>query len=136
MVERTLAIIKPDAIAAKHTGAIIGIIENNGFRIVAMQKVLLDKPQAEQFYAVHRGRSFFDELTSYMASGPIIVMALEKENAVASWRTLMGDTNPANAQPGTIRNLFGTNIGANAVHGSDSLENAGTEIAFFFPELK
>lgn len=136
MVERTLAIIKPDAIVAHHVGAIIGIIENNDFQIIRMLMCSLTKKDAERFYAVHKNRSFFDELTSYMSSGPIIVLALEKENAVAAWRTLMGDTNPANAQPGTIRNLFGTNIGANAVHGSDSLENAQIELAFFFPDLK
>lgn len=135
MVERTLAIIKPDAVAARHTGNIIDIIENNDFAIVRMYKTDLSKAKAEQFYAVHKGKPFFEELTSFMSSGPIVVLALEKENAVKAWRDLMGDTNPANAAPGSIRNLYGTSIGSNATHGSDAAATAKQELAFFFPEL-
>lgn len=134
-MERTLAIIKPDAVAGKHSGNIINIIENNDFSIVAMYKTQLTKEQAERFYAVHKGKKFFDELVEFMASGPIIVMALEKEGAIKAWRNVMGDTNPANATPGTIRNLYGVSIGSNAVHGSDAPETATQELAFFFPNL-
>lgn len=134
-MERTLAIIKPDAVAGKHTGNIINIIENNDFSIVAMYKTKLTREQAERFYAVHKGKKFFDELVNFMASGPIVVMALEKEGAVKAWRNIMGDTNPANATPGTIRNLYGTSIGSNAVHGSDATETAAQELEFFFPNL-
>lgn len=135
MIERTLAIIKPDAVLAKHTGNIIDIIENNDFTILKMYKTQLSKAKAEEFYAVHRGKPFFEELTSYVSSGPIIVMALEKDNAIKAWRDLMGDTNPGNASPGTIRNLYGTSIGSNAVHGSDSPETAKKELGFFFSDL-
>ncbi len=135
-IERTLAIIKPDAIRAKNAGKIIDMIEAHGFNILRMKKMQLTKEQAEEFYAVHKARSFFDELTSFMISGPVIVMALEKENAIADWRKLMGETNPANAAPGTIRKLFGANIGDNAVHGSDSPETAQFEVGFFFPDQK
>jgi nucleoside-diphosphate kinase len=135
MKERTLAIIKPDSVAAHHSGDIIKIIELNKFTIVAMKKLQLSRAQAEAFYEVHKTRSFFGELVSYMMSGPFIVMALEKEDAVAQWRTLMGATNPAQAAPGTIRYMFGTSIGSNATHGSDAPETAAQELKFFFPEL-
>ncbi len=135
-IERTLAIIKPDATRAKNAGKIIDMIEAHGFTIVGMKKMQLTREQAEQFYAVHKARPFFGELTEFMVSGPVIVMALEKENAIAQWRKLMGETNPANAATGTIRKLFGTSIGDNAVHGSDSPETAKFEVSFFFPELK
>jgi len=131
-MEATLAIIKPDAVQAKHAGDIISIIENNGFELLGMYNAQLNREAAEAFYAVHKEKPFFDELVSFMTSGPIVVLALAKENAVKAWRELMGDTNPANAASGTIRNLYGTNIGENAVHGSDSLENAAKELAFFF----
>lgn len=134
-MERTLAIIKPDAVASKHTGNIIDIIENNDFNIVRMYKTRLTRDQAERFYDVHKGKSFFEELVSMMISGPIIVLALEKDGAVKAWRDLMGDTNPANAAPGTIRNLYGTSIGSNATHGSDAQATAVQELAFFFPDL-
>ena len=134
-MERTLAIIKPDAVTSKHTGNIIDIIENNDFNIVRMYKTRLTRDQAERFYAVHKGKSFFEELVSMMISGPIIVLALEKDGAVKAWRDLMGDTNPANAAPGTIRNLYGTSIGSNATHGSDAQATAVQELAFFFPDL-
>ncbi len=134
-MERTLAIIKPDAVAAKHTGNIIDIIENNDFNIVRMYKTKLSRDQAERFYAIHKGKSFFEELVCMMISGPIIVLALEKDGAIKAWRELMGDTNPANAAPGTIRNLYGISIGSNATHGSDSPATAVQELAFFFPDL-
>jgi nucleoside-diphosphate kinase len=134
-MERTLAIIKPDAVAAKHTGNIIDIIENNDFNIVRMYKTKLTRDRAERFYAIHKGKPFFEELVSMMISGPIIVLALERDGAIKAWRDLMGDTNPANAAPGTIRNLYGTSIGSNATHGSDAPATAATELAFFFPDL-
>ncbi|MCL4360813.1 nucleoside-diphosphate kinase [Candidatus Dependentiae bacterium] len=135
MVERTLAIIKPDAVQAKHSGMIINLIELNKFSIVRMEKINLSKERAEKFYEVHKERSFFQELVSYMTSGSVIVMALEKENAVKDWRDLVGATDPLKAAPGTIRKMFGTSIGNNATHGSDSIENAKVELKFFFPNL-
>lgn len=134
-VERTFAIIKPDAVAAKNSGKIIDMIEAHGFNIVGMRKMQLTKELAEKFYAVHSARPFFGELTSFISSGPVIVMVLEKENAIADWRKLMGETNPANAAAGTLRKLFGTNIGDNAVHGSDAAETASFELGLFFPDL-
>lgn len=134
-MERTLAIIKPDAVKAKNTGKIIDRIEQEGFSIIGLAKLQLDKEQAESFYAVHKGRGFFNELVSFMTSGPIVVLALEKENAVKAWRDLMGATDPLKAEPGTLRKLFGTNVGENATHGSDSLENAAIELDFFFEDL-
>ena len=134
-MERTLAIIKPDAVSAKHTGNIIDIIENNDFNIVRMYKTKLTRDQAERFYGIHKGKPFFEELVSMMTSGPVIVLALEKDGAIKAWRDLMGDTNPANAAPGTIRNLYGISIGSNATHGSDASATAATELAFFFPDL-
>lgn len=128
----TCGIIKPDAVRDHHAGMIIQLIEWNGFTIKEMKKMHLSVEQASAFYAIHQERSFFDELVAYTTSGPVIVMALEKDNAVADWRSLMGATNPEQAAPGTIRKMFGLNIGTNAVHGSDSLENAEKELAFFF----
>lgn len=136
MAEKTLAIIKPDAVRAKNSGKIIDRIEQAGFEIIGMKKLQLTKDQAERFYAVHKERKFYPELVEFMTSGPVIVMALKKENAVAAWRTLMGATNPAEAAQDTIRKLFGTNVGENATHGSDSTENAKIEVEFFFPELR
>ena len=136
MKERTLAIIKPDCVAARQSGDIIKIIEFNKFNIIAIKKLQLSKAQAEAFYAVHQERSFFGELVSYMISGSVVIMALEKENAIADWRTLMGHTNPAQATIGTIRYMFGTTIGSNATHGSDALATAIQELKFFFPELQ
>jgi nucleoside-diphosphate kinase len=135
MPERTLGIIKPDAIAALRSGDIIALVELNKFTLVRLEKVGLIRSQAEFFYAVHKSKPFFNELVDYMLSGPVILMVLEKTNAVQEWRTLMGATNPIQATVGTIRYMFGTTIGANAVHGSDSLETAAREISFFFPEL-
>jgi nucleoside-diphosphate kinase len=136
MTERTFAIIKPDAVAARHTGDIVACIERNQFTILHMQKVLLSREKAEAFYAVHKARPFFAELVEYMISGPIVVMALERDNAIESWRMLMGATNPANAQVGTLRYMFGTSIGSNATHGSDSAQTAASELALFFPDMK
>lgn len=135
MIEKTLAIIKPDAIAAKHSGSIINIIELNKFNILRMQKIQMTRNQAEAFYAVHKERSFFQELVSLMISGPVIIMALEKENGISQWRDLMGATDPLKASPGTIRAMFGASIGNNATHGSDSPDNAKVELKFFFPDL-
>lgn len=131
-MEKTLAIIKPDAILAKYSGPIINLIELNHFNILAMKKLHLKREQAEKFYEIHKERSFFGELVEYMISGPVIVMALEKENAVNDWRLLMGATDPAKATVGTIRKMYGKSIGSNATHGSDSPENAKNEVKFFF----
>lgn len=135
-MERTLALIKPDAVEDQFTGAIIACIEDAGFDIIGLKKLELTKEQAEKFYAVHKDRSFFGELVNFMSSGPIVAMVLEKENAIADWREFMGATDPEEAEEGTIRNEFGRNKGENATHGSDSIETAANEIAFFFPELK
>lgn len=134
-VERTLSIIKPDAVAKNVIGQILTRFENSGLRLVAIRMMTLTKQQAGEFYAIHRGKPFYDELVSYMLSGPVVVSTLEGPNAVAKNRELMGATNPKDAAPGTIRGDFADSISANAVHGSDSLENAKTEISFFFPDL-
>lgn len=131
-IERTFSIIKPDATARNLTGAINDMIERAGLRIVAQKRTCISREQAERFYAVHRERPFFRDLVDFMMSGPVVVQVLEGENAVALNRDIMGATNPANAAPGTIRKDFAESIEANSVHGSDSLENAATEIAFFF----
>lgn len=135
-MQRTLAIIKPDAVEAGHTGTIIDRIHEEGFQIRAMKLVFLTKKQAEGFYAVHRGRPFFEELTTFMSSGPCIPMVLEHADAVAHWRSVIGATNPAEAAKGTIRNLYAESVGRNAVHGSDSAENGRLESAYFFPEAE
>lgn len=131
-MERTLAIIKPDSVRKHVVGAIIDKIERAGFRVVAMKLTRLTKAEAGEFYAVHKARPFYGELVDFMSSGPCVPMVLEKENAVAAFRELIGATDPAKAAEGTIRKLYGTNVGENAIHGSDSVENAHTEIAFFF----
>ncbi len=131
-MERTFAIIKPDAVERKLAGKILDRIESNGFNIVGMKMIRMTKPQAEGFYHVHKERPFFGELCAYMASGPIIVLCLEKENAIADWRTLMGATNPANAEPGTIRRDFARSLQENSAHGSDAPETAAFEIPYFF----
>lgn len=136
MLEKTFAIIKPDAVAAKNTGKIIERIEAEGFVIKGMKKVHLSKAVAEKFYFVHRDRPFYNDLTSFMSSGPCVVMCLEKENAIRAWRDLMGATNPAAATEGTLRKQFGKNIDNNAVHGSDAPETAAEEVAFFFSALE
>ncbi|WP_461044527.1 nucleoside-diphosphate kinase [Spirosoma harenae] len=129
---RTFTMIKPDAVEAGHTGAIIKHIEEAGFRIVAIKKTQLTSERAGQFYAVHRERPFYNDLRTYMSSGAIIPMILEKENAVTDFRKLIGATNPAQAEEGTIRKLYAKSMEANAIHGSDSDENAEIESNFFF----
>ncbi len=128
--------IKPDATGANNTGAITKMIEEAGFRIVAMKKTALSKELAGKFYAIHKERPFYNDLCAYMSSGPIVPMILEKENAVEDFRKLIGATDPAKAAPGTIRNLFAKSIEANAIHGSDSDENAAIEGAFFFSQFE
>ena len=136
IMERTFGIIKPDATAAGNTGEILSSIEANGFRIVGLKKLHLSKKGAEQFYAVHKERPFYNDLTDFMSSGPCLVMVLEKENAIKAWRDLMGATNPAAAADGTLRKKFGKSIDNNAVHGSDAPETAAQEIAFFFAGIE
>lgn len=131
-MEQTLSIIKPDAVKKGVIGKIIDRFESNGLRIVAMKKLQLGRCDAKEFYAIHKERPFFNDLVDFMVSGPVVVMVLEGENAVLKNRDLMGATNPKEAKPGTIRADFADSIDANAVHGSDSLENAKNEIAFFF----
>ena len=133
--ERTLTIIKPDAVAAGHIGDIIKIFEAHQFKIVAARLVKLNKKEAEGFYAVHRAKGFFESLTNFMSSGSALVMVLEGENAILRLREVMGATNPANAAPGTIRKLYAASIEHNAVHGSDTPETAAYEIGYFFPGI-
>ena len=135
-MERTLTIIKPDAVAAGHIGDIIRMFESNQLTIKAARLVNLTKKEAEGFYAVHRGKGFFESLTSFMSSGPALAMVLEGENAIARLRKLMGATNPANADEGTIRKLYARDIEHNAVHGSDAPETAAFEISYFFPGIQ
>jgi nucleoside-diphosphate kinase len=134
-MERTYAMIKPDAVEAKHIGGIITRIEREGFSIVAMKKMTMSKELAGEFYGVHRERPFYSELVDYITSGPVVGMVLEKDGAIKCWRDLMGATDPAKAEEGSLRKLYGTHIGANATHGSDAPETAASEIALIFPEL-
>lgn len=134
-MERTFALIKPDAVAAKNSGAIISRIEQEGFTIIAMVKGEIPKELATEFYGVHKERPFFGELVEFITSGPVIAMALEKDGAIKAWRDLMGATNPAEAEENTMRKLFGANIGNNATHGSDAPETANFELELFFPDL-
>ena len=136
MSERTLAIIKPDAVRARVAGQIIQRIESEGFQIRAMRLVSLSKREAEGFYAVHRERPFFSSLTTFMSSGPAIVLALEAPDAIKKWRTLMGATDPAKADAGTLRKQFGSSIENNATHGSDAPETAAFELGYFFPGVE
>lgn len=131
--QRTLGIVKPDAVEQKHVGHILSMIEEAGLRILALRMTRLSRPQAEGFYAVHRERPFFGELTEFMSRGPVVVMVLEGDDAIARWRKLMGATDPAKADEGTIRKRYGSNVGENAIHGSDAPETAQNEIGFFFP---
>ncbi len=131
-MERTFAIIKPDAVERGLTGKILDRIEEKGFKIVGMKKIHLSLAQAEGFYYVHKERPFFKDLCSFMSRSPVVVLCLEKENAIADWRTLMGATNPANAEAGTIRKDFAKNIEENSSHGSDAPETAAFEIPYFF----
>ena len=136
MSNLTFGIIKPDAVRAGHTGSIIDRILDSGFNIRGLKLIHMSTQQAEGFYAVHRERPFFPSLTEFMSSAPCVVMALEKEGAVKAWRDLMGATDPAKADDGTLRKQFGGSVGENAVHGSDSDENAAIEISYFFSRLE
>ena len=131
-IQRTLAIIKPDAVAKRAIGDIVHLIESRGFRIIGLKMLQINKEQAEGFYAVHAGKPFFESLTTFMSEGPIVVMALEREDAVAEWREMMGATNPANANEGTVRKKWAASIERNAVHGSDAEETARFELSYFF----
>lgn len=131
--ERTLAIVKPDAVSRGLVGEILSRIHQAGLEIVAIESLRLTKAEAEGFYAVHRGKPFFDDLAAFMSSGKVVVMTLEAENAIVRWRELMGATDPAKAVPGSLRRLFGTSIQNNCTHGSDAPETAAFEITFFFP---
>ena len=131
-LQRTLAIVKPDAVAKGAAGDIIATIEQNGFRVIGLKMLHLKKAQASAFYAVHVGKPFFDSLSAFMTSGPVVVLALEKANAIADWRKLMGATNPANAEAGTNRKKHAESIERNAVHGSDAEDTARFELSFFF----
>ena len=130
---RTFSIVKPDAVAAGHTGAILQALEAAGFRIAAMRMIRMTKAEAEGFYAVHRERPFFSSLTDFMSSGPAVVMALERDDAIGELRRLMGATNPTDAAAGTIRARFASSIERNAIHGSDAPETAAFELGYFFP---
>jgi nucleoside-diphosphate kinase len=131
-MERTLSIIKPDAVKAQNIGNIVARLESEGLRIAAMKKIQLDRRTAEGFYAEHAGRGFFDELVTFMSSGPVVVMCLQGEDAIVRYRAIMGATNPANADAGTLRKLYASSVGENAVHGSDSPASAAREIGYFF----
>ncbi|MBT8330214.1 MAG: nucleoside-diphosphate kinase [Desulfofustis sp.] len=135
-MERTFAIIKPDAFAAGNAGKILARIYQEGFVVVGLKKLYLSKVEAEGFYYVHRERPFFDELTDFMSSGPCLVMVLEAEQAIKKWRDLMGATDPAEAADGTLRKEFGTFVGENATHGSDAPETAAFEISYFFAGME
>lgn len=135
-MERTFAIIKPDAFAAGHAGKILARIYAEGFKVVGLKKLYMSKVEAEGFYAVHKKRPFFGELTDFMSSGPCIVLALEAPNAILKWRDLMGATNPAEAAEGSLRKEFGSSIGENATHGSDAPETAAFELGYFFNGLE
>jgi nucleoside-diphosphate kinase len=134
-LEKTLCIIKPDALEQRKQGAIVQRLLDEGFKILAMQQVHISRRAAEGFYAVHRERPFFDELCTFMTRGPVVVLALSREDAVQHLRTVIGATDPAKAAAGTVRKLFGKNVGENAVHGSDSVENGALECGYFFPGM-
>jgi nucleoside-diphosphate kinase len=136
MIERTLSIVKPDATERGKTGGILKMIQKSGLKIVAMKMMYLSKAQAEGFYAVHKERPFFADLTAFMSSGPVVVSVLEGEDAIARYRTLMGATNPAKAEEGTIRKKYAIDIEKNSVHGSDAPETAAFEIGYFFSQLE
>jgi nucleoside-diphosphate kinase len=136
MSDRTFTIVKPDSVEKNNFGKIIARIETENFEVLAIKKLRLSNAQAQQFYAVHRERPFFNDLVAYMTSGPVYVAALRKQNAVGALRTLMGATDPQKADEGTIRNEFGESIERNAIHGSDSDENAAREIHFFFSDIE
>ncbi len=135
MAERTFAIIKPDAVAAGNADKIMDMIKDNGFTIVEKLTITMPLEDAKKLYDIHKERPFFGEMLEFITSGPVVIMALEKDNAIKAWRDLMGATNPADAVQGTVRKLFGTDIGTNAAHGSDSADNAKAELAIFFSNL-
>lgn len=135
-MERTFAIIKPDAFAAGNAGKILSRIYDEGFKVVGLKKLYLSRIEAEGFYYVHKSRPFFGELTEFMSSGPCVVMVLEADGAIKKWRDLMGATNPADAPEGSLRRQFGTSVGENATHGSDAPETAAFEIGYFFSGLE
>jgi nucleoside-diphosphate kinase len=135
-MERTFAIIKPDAVERNITGKILNRIESAGFKVVGMKRISLTREQAMGFYYVHKDRPFFNDLCNYMARSPVVVLVLEKDDAIAGWRKLMGATNPANAESSTIRKEFGLSVEENSVHGSDSPESAAFEIPYFFNRLE
>ncbi len=135
-LERTFSIVKPDATRRNITGKVVAVIEEAGLRVVGQKRIHMSKAQAEEFYGVHKERPFFNGLVAFMTSGPVVVQVLEGEDAVAAYRRVMGATDPKKAEPGTIRALFAENIEANTAHGSDSAENAATEIAFFFTDAE
>lgn len=135
-MEKTLVLIKPDAVKKNVTGKIISRFEEEGFKVVALKKLKLTKEQAGQFYIVHKDRPFYDELCEFMSSGPIVAMVLEGEDVISKVRQIMGATDPSKAEEGTLRKLYGSNIGENAVHGSDSAQSAAYEIPFFFNGLE
>jgi len=132
VAQRTFSIVKPDAVRNGHTGAILAEIDKAGFKIVSIRKQSISKKEAEGFYYVHKARGFFDELTTFMSSGPLVLLVLEKDNAIADLRKLMGATNPANAEEGTIRKKFAASISENAIHGSDAEDTAAFEISYWF----
>ena len=132
-IERTLSILKPDTVEKNKIGEVIALIEKAGLKVIAARMAHLSRPQAEGFYAVHKERGFFSELVEFMTRGPVVILALEGENAIATYRKVMGATNPANAEAGTIRKLYAKDVGENAVHGSDAPETAAQEIGYFFP---
>ncbi len=134
MVERTLAIIKPDAVKSKLIGKIIQRIEEEGFKISGLKMILLTKEEAQGFYIVHKDKPFYDPLTDFMSSGEILIMVLERENAISHWREVMGATDPALAQPGTLRQMYGSSVEQNATHGSDSPQTAAWEVNYFYKE--
>ena len=131
-MQRTFSIIKPDAMEKNKAGAILALLQENGFTVVAMKHMHLTRAQAEGFYAEHKGRGFFDELVTFMSRGPVVISVLEREDAIAKYREVIGATDPAKAADGTVRKLYGANVGENAVHGSDKPESAAREIAYFF----
>lgn len=135
-LERTLCIVKPNAVETKHTGAILAAIESRGFSVLALKRMHLTRKVAEGFYAVHKERPFFGTLVEFMTRSPVVISVLERDNAVAEWRTLMGATDPAKADAGTLRKLYAASLTENAVHGSDSADNAKAEIAYFFPAFE
>ena len=136
MIQRTLSIVKPDAVAKNAVGGVLAAIEKGGLKIIAARMIHMTREQAERFYAVHRERPFFGDLTKFMSEGPVLVAVLEGESAVERYREILGATNPEKAAPGTIRQLYGTNVERNAAHGSDAPETATAEISFFFNALE